>query len=85
MSELQSVGIREFRDHATKYLAGHAPLAIKRNGQVIGFYIPVGKDEEETRRALARLGDTVERVLARTGLTEEELSGLLNLRRSLSE
>lgn len=37
---MKRVGIREFRDHATRYLAGDEVLAIERHGQPVGFYIP---------------------------------------------
>jgi hypothetical protein len=43
------------------------------------------RDEGEARRAVARLGETVERVLKETGMSEEELAGLLDLRRALPE
>jgi hypothetical protein len=33
------VGVREFRNQATQYLAGDEVLAIERHGQPIGFYI----------------------------------------------
>jgi hypothetical protein len=82
---MKSVGVREFRDHATRYLSGRDPLAVSKHGHVIGFYIPVERDEGETRRAVARLGETVERVLQETGMSEEELAGLLDLRRALPE
>jgi hypothetical protein len=59
------------------------PLAVSKHGHVIGFYIPVERDEGEARRAVARLGETVERVLKETGMNEEELAGLLDLRRAL--
>lgn len=77
MPKLEDVGVREFRDHATKYLAGSTPLAIRRHGRVIGFYIPVGRDDEEVKRAVAQLGDVVDRVLAETGMSEEELVAAL--------
>lgn len=52
---------------------------------MIGFYIPVERDENDVRRAVAQLGETVERVLKDTGMGEEELAGLLDLRRALPE
>lgn len=82
---MKRVGVREFRDHATQYLAGDEVLAIERNGQPIGLSIPTrtGHPErsrqESFERALERLEQTVERVLAETGLSEEELSCLYNL------
>lgn len=84
MSKLQNVGVREFRDHATKYLSGSDPVAVSKHGQVIGFYIPVEADQEQSRRAVERLGRSVEGILAETGMTEEELSGLFDLRRPLA-
>ena len=82
MAKLKNVGVREFRDHATSYLSGHNPVAISKHGRVIGFYIPLDRDEDEVRRAVARLGETVEQVLDETGLTEDELAGLVDLRRA---
>ena len=85
MAQLRSVGVREFRDHATAYLSGSDPVAISKHGEVIGFYIPVERDQGQARRALARLGATVERVLADAGVPEEELADLFDLRQPLSE
>jgi antitoxin (DNA-binding transcriptional repressor) of toxin-antitoxin stability system len=82
---MKSVGVREFRDHASAYLSGHDPVAVSKHGQVIGFYIPVERNEDEVRRAVAKLGEVVGQVLHDTGMSEEELAGLLELRRSLPE
>ena len=84
MAKLKNVGVREFRDHATTYLSGSDPVAVSKHGQVIGFYIPVSADEEQATRALEQLGRSVEEILAQTGMTEDELSGLFDLRRALS-
>ena len=74
---MKHIGVRDFRDHATKYLAGAEPVAIERHGKVIGFYFPVKPDKDEARRALARLDATVDEILARTGTTEDELAEAL--------
>lgn len=76
---LQQVGVREFRDRATQYLAGADPVAITRHGRVIGFYVPVPVDRDETERALQRLADTVERISQRTGMSEDQLADLFDL------
>ncbi len=77
---MKRVGVREFRDHATQYLAGNEVLTIERHGQPIGFYIPTGASPQESfAQALERLERTVQRVVAETGLTEEELSRLFDL------
>jgi Mg2+ and Co2+ transporter CorA len=77
---MKRVGIREFRDHATRYLASDEVLAIERHGRPIGFYIPAGASKQESfARALERLQRTVQQVVTETGLTEEELSRLYDL------
>jgi hypothetical protein len=82
---MKSIGVREFRDHATTYLSGPEPIAVSKHGHVIGFYIPLERDEGESHRAVARLGEVVGRVVKETGMSEDELAGLLDLRRALPE
>ena len=77
---MRRVGVREFRNHATEYLAGDEVLAIERHGEPIGFFIPTRASRQESfARALERLEQTVQRVLANTGLSDEELSRLYDL------
>jgi len=83
MAKLKNVGVREFRDHAIMYLSGSDPVAVRKHGQVIGFYIPVAADGVQAMRALGQLGRSLEEILAQTGMTEDELSGLFDLRRAL--
>ncbi len=83
---MKRLGVREFRDHATQYLSGDEVLAIERHGQPLGFYIPTGKSRRESfKDALNRLEQTVQQVLAETGMSEEELSRLLDLNELLPE
>ena len=56
---------------------------MSKHGQVIGFYIRVEVDRDRARRAIEQLGRSVEEILADTGMTEEELSQLFELRRPL--
>jgi hypothetical protein len=85
MTKLKNVGVREFRDHATAFLSGTDPIAVSKHGQVIGFYIPVERDREQATRAIEQLGRTVERLLEDTGMSEDQLAELLDLRRALPE
>lgn len=80
MAELRNIGVRDFRDHATTYLSGPDPVAVNKHGRVIGFYIPVDRDDEEVTRAVARLSETVDRVVAESGLSEDELADDLDVR-----
>jgi hypothetical protein len=52
---------------------------------VIGFYVPLKRDEDEVRRAVAQLGQAVEQVLGETGMTEDELASLFDMRRPFPE
>jgi hypothetical protein len=81
MAKVKTVGVREFRDHATTYLSGAEPVAVSKHGQVIGFYLPVERDQDQAQRTLDRLAATVGKVLAETGMTEDDLAELLDLRR----
>ena len=83
--KIKSVGVREFRDHATSYLSGREPVAVSKHGHVIGFYIPVERDQEQVDRALDQLGELVAEVLRDTGMTEVELAELFDMRRALDE
>lgn len=83
---MRRVGVREFRDHATRYLSGDEVLAVERHGQPIGFYIPTGASRRESfAQALERLEQSVRRALAETGLSEEELSRLYDLTEPLPD
>jgi hypothetical protein len=65
-TQIKNVGVREFRDHATRYLSGSEALAIRKNGHLIGIYIPVKQDEDD------EFFDPLNRMLRETGMTEEE-------------
>ncbi|MGH3168434.1 MAG: hypothetical protein ACRDN0_21455 [Trebonia sp.] len=58
---------------------------MSNHGQVIGFYIPVEGDREHARRAIERLGRSVDEILAETGMTEDDLAQVLDLLRALPE
>jgi antitoxin (DNA-binding transcriptional repressor) of toxin-antitoxin stability system len=72
---MKDVGVREFRDHASRYLSGDEPLAVRRHGRVLGFYVPVRQksDTEELRVALREAQEGLVELRRATGLSEEEL------------
>jgi hypothetical protein len=77
---VKRVGIREFRDRASHYLASAEVLAVERHGQPIGFYIPVAPGTaEDVRTAPERLNRAVEHALTTGTLDEEALSAALGL------
>jgi hypothetical protein len=72
---MKDVGVREFRDHASRYLSGNEPLAVRRHGRILGFYVPVRQksDTEELRAALREAKESLLELRRATGLSEEEL------------
>ncbi len=83
---VKHVGVREFRDHATQYLSGDEVLAVERHGEPIGFYIPTRPSKKESlAQALERLEETVQHVLERTGMSEDELADLFDLKQPLPD
>ena len=72
---MKDVGVREFRNHASRYLSGDEPLAVRRHGRVLGFYVPVRQksDTEELRVALREAQEGLVELRGATGLSEEEL------------
>jgi antitoxin (DNA-binding transcriptional repressor) of toxin-antitoxin stability system len=75
---MKTVGVREFRDHATKYLAGEESLEIERHGQTIGYFIPAKrKRREAVQKALDELNETIGQILEQTGMTREEFEELM--------
>ncbi|MFZ0304071.1 MAG: prevent-host-death protein [Terracidiphilus sp.] len=68
------VGIREFRDKlATYLLESEAPVAITRHGDTVGYYIPARRKRSESEReALRQAAARMEKMLAATGVSEEE-------------
>jgi hypothetical protein len=77
---MKTVGIREFRDKASQYLASSEVLAVKRHDKLVGFYIPVEQSNEiEIEQALKQLSETVKTALEESGLDEAILSRALDL------
>ena len=71
---MRSVGVREFRDRATQMMAEGETLIIERRGEPVGFYVPIAAtDRRAGGEVLEQLGELIGDVLARTGLSEDEL------------
>ena len=79
-ARVRTVGVREFRDHASQYLNGPDILAVARHGRTIGYYIPVAATPtEEARQALARINRTLDEMVASGAITEAELERVFDL------
>jgi antitoxin (DNA-binding transcriptional repressor) of toxin-antitoxin stability system len=69
------IGIREFRSKLAQYLLeADTPIAITRHGETVGFFIPARpKRAEAEKAALQDAAERFDRLLAESGVTEEEL------------
>jgi hypothetical protein len=84
---VKRIGVKEFDDWISK-VRDEQPIAVERNGRLIGFYVPVGQHmapdrEAALEEALERLETAIERVLEQTGMTEDELADLFDLSKPL--
>ena len=72
--ETEKIGMREFRENLAGYLESGKPLAITRQGETLGFYIPAQKRsrnaEVEAMRAAAK---DLDAMIAAWGASEDEL------------
>jgi hypothetical protein len=77
---VQRITIHEFSKDAGRYLAGDNAVVVEQDGETVGYYVPIAaRGRQNESDAFDRLEKTVQRVLAETGLTEEELSRLFDL------
>ena len=77
---MRPIGIRAFRDNATKHLAADEVLEIQRHGHTVGYYVPYR--DAEGRPPLAALATLLDRAIDDSDLTQEELVALLARARS---
>ena len=81
---MKRIGVRELRDHATKYLAGDEVLAIERHGRPVGYYVPAGPHARVAEtNGLPVWEGIAQRMMAETGLSEDELADLFDLSKPL--
>jgi hypothetical protein len=50
METITKVGMREFRAHLPQYLQASAPIAVTRQGETIGYYMPTRPMPEQIER-----------------------------------
>ena len=80
---MRKVGIKEFRDNATKLLASGETVRIERHGHPVGYFIPVKPEPSaEADAAAERLAELMARAVNESGLDEDELADLFTLKRT---
>jgi len=74
----------EFAADPTRFIDGDDTLVIERDDRAIGYYVPAAdRDQQRVNDAVDRLDRTVRRILAETGMTEDELARLFDLTQPL--
>ncbi len=74
MADIEKINVREFRNNMSKYMEKSTPFAVTRHGQTVGYYIPAHPTPSETERlSLKKAGESVDKMLAEHGVTEDEL------------
>lgn len=76
---MRRVGIKEFRDKATLFLASGETMLVERHGHPVGYFIPIKRKDDVV---LQRLAEVIEHTLNEVGLGEEELIELFTVRQS---
>jgi len=72
---MRTLGIRAFRDAATKHLAAREALEIQRHGHPVGYFIP--HRDADGQPPLATLARLLDRAIDDSDLTQDELVRLL--------
>lgn len=69
------VGIREFRKKLASFLLkSEKPLAITRNDDIVGYYLPARQKRTEAERAALReAASRLQAMLAELGMSEDEI------------
>lgn len=72
---MKRIGIREFRDNATKLLAGGEGLRIERHGHLVGYFVPASS--EAGGEALVELAALLRDAIDNSDLSQSEMVNLL--------
>ena len=75
MSDIETVGMREFRANLQKYTQHTAsPIAVTSHGEAVGYYIPVRPSPKEVDlRALQKAAKKLTTLLQEKGVSEDEI------------
>ncbi|MBI3973031.1 MAG: type II toxin-antitoxin system Phd/YefM family antitoxin [Chloroflexi bacterium] len=81
--QLIRVGVQEFREDLAEYLDSPVPVAITRDGQTVGYYVPArGHVDDQEVRALKRAAMQLEALLSEHDVSEEEVVREFRARRA---
>jgi hypothetical protein len=73
-TDIQKIDMSEFQAHLQEYILKSAPVAITRQGKIVGYFLPICRRPEKTKiESLKRAALKLDKLLASHGVSEEEL------------
>lgn len=72
---VKNVGVREFRDNATKLLAAGEGLRIERHGHLVGYFVPA--TDQDGNPALVELAELLRDAIDSSDMTQTEMISML--------
>jgi hypothetical protein len=71
---MKNVSLEEFSGKVALYITRQEAVSVEQDGKTVGYYLPVKHvSEQESGAAMQALEQAVERVLAETRMSEDEL------------
>lgn len=71
--EIIKVGVRQFRAELSAYLTAKDPVAVKKHGQTIGYFIPVRTTTAAEISAFRKASEALEAALVSRQINEDEV------------
>jgi hypothetical protein len=76
---MRQMDVRELTEQSDESLANGDTVAVERNGRVVGYFVPVNwRDRQKVHESIDRLDATIQRALAGSTLTRDELADALD-------
>ncbi len=72
---MKNVGVREFRDNATKLLAAGEGLRIERHGHLVGYFVPA--NDVEGNPAIVELAELLKDAIDSSDMSQSEMISML--------
>lgn len=72
---VKNIGVREFRDNATKLLAAGEGLRIERHGHLVGYFVPA--TDQEGNPALVELAELLKDAIDSSDMSQSEMISML--------
>ena len=77
---MKQIPIDQLNQNAIAHLTSGEPLSIEHEGKVLGIFLPKQPTQTATLdQALDKLDQTIEKILAETGMTEAEFVSYFDL------